>query len=265
MKHTLLKIVMFVFVLSLYNKSSAQTQGTLSFSFTPTSHGTGKHALAIWIGGFRTLVRYCDASTYNYLPTWAGQAWCGFQGTTLDATSSPCRIVGATLGPSLTNYTTQNIVWDGINNYGNLSQDGTTNIFVEETWGTGATQTAVRYFSFVKGPAVDDQTTGIPNDANFTNISLIWQPSLTTASFEAVAASIYPNPSNSGLFTIEAKDSIQNIKVLNTLGAVVFQETVALENTNSKKMDLSGLSNGVYFVSLTNSKGTSNYKVVIEK
>jgi hypothetical protein len=270
MKKINLLVIMAFFV--FLHQSKAQTQGTLTFSLTPTSHGTANHALAIWIangsGGFglmRTLNRYCDAATYNYLPNWASAASCGFQGTTLDATSSPCRIGGATVGGSLTTYSTINIVWDGLNNYGILQADGNYNVAIEETWGIGSSNTVIKQFSFVKGPLVDDQRTGIASDANFTVISLIWQPTLATTPFSVASAAVYPNPSKNGVFTLDFQDKINAIKVYTTLGALVYNETVLFENNTSKKLDLSHFANGIYIINLSNDKGATNHKVVIEK
>ncbi len=269
MKTKIFKAAQLVFVLCFFTHSIAQTQGTLTFSFTPTAHTPANHALAIWIGNAggstRTLYRYCDATTYNYLPTWAGAAFCGFQGTTLDAMSSPCRIGGATVGGLLTTYSPMNINWDGLNNFGNLANDNNIGITIEETWGTGSAKTAVRTFYFVKGPAVDDQTTGIANDANFTGISLLWLPNLATATFANAAATIYPNPSRNGVFNMDLQDTVSAIKVYNTLGALVYNETLLLEKNTSTKLDLSNFSNGIYIVNLSNEKGASNYKLVVEK
>jgi hypothetical protein len=268
MKNNLLKAILFVFVLSSFIKTTAQTQGTLTFSFTPTAHTPANHALAISIGSIRTLVRYCDAPTYNYLPNWASAASCGFQGTTLDATSSPCHIGGAIVGPSLNSYQPINVTWDGLNNYGNLAQDGNLYVFVEETWGIGSTKTAVRYFPFVKGPAVDDQTTGIANDANFTGISLIWLPNaMATAQFsDNPTLKVYPNPSTNGVFNIDFSNQVNSIKVIDMLGKVVYNENIKEDTTDTtKKIDLSSMTNGVYFINATNDKGTSNYKVILDK
>ena len=266
MKNSIIKIICFLCFITHVN---AQTQGTLTFSFTPTAHTPANHALAIWIGNAggsdRTLYRYCDAATYNYLPTWAGAAFCGFRGTTLDATSSPCKIGGATVGGLLSSYAPMTVIWNGLNNYGNLEQDSNTSISIEETWGTGSSNTSVRTFYFVKGPSVDDQRTGIASDANFTGISLIWQPTLATTAFSVAAAAVYPNPSNNGVFTLDFQDKINAIKVYNTLGALVYNETVLFENNTSKKLDLSHFANGIYIINLSNDKGATNHKVVIEK
>jgi len=275
MKKKYLSVIMVFFV--FFSQSKAQTQGTLNFSCTPVSHGTANHALAVYItngpggGAFiRTLSRYCDATTYNYLPNWGGYAGCGYTGTplTLDATSSACNTVGATLGGSLNSYSLVNIGWDGIAQWGGVEYDGQHYVAIEEAWGTGATNHVVRYFSFEKGPAIDDQTTGIANDANFTGISLLWTPNaMATAQFtENPTLKVYPNPSRNGIFNIDFSNQVNNIKVIDMLGKVVYNEIIKADTTDTtKKIDLSSITNGVYFINATNDKGTSNYKVILDK
>ena len=253
---------------------NAQTQGTLTFLFTPTPHSPAKHALAVWIGtgGYlhRTLNRYCDATTRNYLNTWASVANCGFQGTplTLDAISPICETNGAILGGPLTTYSTMNISWDGINQTGNLQSDSYNSITIEEAWGTGTANHVLRYFDFLKGPAIDDQTTGIADDANFTGISLLWTPNAmaTTQFTENPSLKVYPNPSRNGIFNIDFSNQVNNIKVIDMLGKVVYNEIIKADTTDTtKKIDLSSMTNGVYFIKATNDKGTSNYKVILDK
>lgn len=273
MKKIILLLYTIALLLIFSTKVIAQSTGTLTFTYTPIAHGTGNYALAIWIdngsvSGFtRTINRFCDATTYNHLPTWAGAAWCGFSGTPLvqDATSVGCRTIGAILGGNLLNYSTRTIIWDGINQYSVLASDSTCRVVIEETWGSGTNQTAIRYFTFTKGPNVDDQTTGIPNDANYKDISLIWQPTLTTESFAAATATVFPNPSNTGVFNLAVKDSVTAVKVYSILGATLSNETVSLSNGDTKTLDLSSYNNGLYIVSVTNNKGTANYKVVLDK
>ena len=45
-----IKIVFLALALVFFINTNAQTHGTLTFSFTPTSHGTTNHALVIWLG-----------------------------------------------------------------------------------------------------------------------------------------------------------------------------------------------------------------------
>ena len=279
MKKTIIKSMLFVLALSCITKATAQpqTQGILTFSFTPTAHSPAKHALVVYItnlpggGGFvKTLNRYCDATTSNYLNTWAAVANCGYTGSplTLDATTSSCITVGAVLGGSLNTYSTVNTSWDGNIYTGFLEYDQTNYVAIEEAWGTGATNHVVRYFSFEKGPAIDDQTTGIANDANFTGISLLWTPNaMATAQFtENPTLKVYPNPSRNGIFNIDFSNQVNNIKVIDMLGKVVYNEIIKADTTDTtKKIDLSSITNGVYFINATNDKGTSNYKVILDK
>lgn len=264
----------FIFILItilniLAQKIYSQTTGTLTLTYTPRSHGSGNYALATWIGfntfNMRTINRFCDASTSNYLPTWANLAGCNIVGAGFDAMGSNCRINGATIGGTLNGYSTRTVTWDGIDNEGVNFNDSNTGISIQQTWGLGSTNTATRIFFFTKGPNVDDQTTGIPNDLNFTNISLIWQPTLSTSNFLALQAKVFPNPSNSGFFNIELKDSISKIAVSSILGKTVFSENTNLLSGDTKILDLSALSNGVYIVTLSNENAASNYKLVLSK
>ena len=271
MKKIILLLYTIALLLIFSTKAIAQTTGTLTFTYTPIAQGTGNYALAIWIdsgapvGFTRTLVRFCDTNTPNYLQSWASIAWCVATNTNYDATSSVCRVNGAITGSSLSGYATRTVVWDGVRDIDFLANDGTYRVAVEETWGPGIFQKALRYFTFTKGPNVDDQTTGIPNDANYKDISLIWQPTLTTESFAAATATVFPNPSNTGVFNLAVKDSVTAVKVYSILGEILSNETVSLSNGDTKTLDLSSYNNGLYIVSVTNNKGTANYKVVLDK
>ena len=65
---------------------------------------------------------------------------------------------------------------------------------------------------------------------------------------------------------MDLKNDINNIKVINILGKVVYNEKVTQDSAGTtKRVDLSNLVNGLYIVSVTNDNGTSNYKVVLNK
>ncbi len=270
--------IIFIIAIILSNKTNsiAQTTGTLTFTYTPLEHSSGnfnadkRYVLAIWIanngGNFvKTINRYCEATYYDKLPNWSSYAGCDFSGTILNAMGSSCATSGAILGGVLTSYAPRTIIWDGTNSNGSLAQDMLYNVRIEETWGPGSSARSVKNFSFIKGPNVDDQTTGIPSDANFTGISLLWQPTLSTESFADATATVFPNPSNTGVFNLAVKDSVTAVKVYSILGATLSNETVSLSNGDTKTLDLSSYNNGLYIVSVTNNKGTANYKVVLDK
>lgn len=263
----------FIFILLFNHYNFAQvTPGTLTFTYTPVSHGTSSYALVIWIGNQnglgseRTLNLYCDAATKNRLPIWASFSNCGFNGgTTYDATSPSCRINGAVVGGPLTAYSTISTTWSGLQHFDTLLGDGNFSIIIEESWGASASNRALRYFPFVKSTAVDDQTTGIPNDANFTNISLLWQPNLSNKSFSAIDATIAPNPSDNGFFNIVSNNEINNCKVYNVLGNLVFESKKNILIGENNTLDLAGFANGMYIVNLSNGVASTNFKIVLNQ
>lgn len=253
------------FSFSLY----AQTAGTLTFTFTPVSHtgysGT-KNVLAIWIqsstGTFvKTKLRRAGSGTSDHLPTFAVNAG----GTAGNCLSAATNTVSATTGATLTTFTAKSITWDGTNVSGVQVPDGSYRVAVEECWNHGTTAKTVRYFNFTKGPNSDIQTPA--NDANFTGISLQWIPTSTVGlqdlSAEANGVSIFPNPSNDGLFTINFQSS-NNIKVINTLGVTVYDEKIE-SGENSKNIDLSTLANGVYIVYVIDGNKSTKHKIIINK
>jgi len=89
--------------------------------------------------------------------------------------------------------------------------------------------------------------TGI-NENNFENIS------------------VYPNP-NSGIFTVGFSTVLKNditLKVLNTLGSVVYKEELSdIEGNFSHTLDLSNLDKGMYFLVLENYQGNTVDRIII--
>lgn len=78
--------------------------------------------------------------------------------------------------------------------------------------------------------------------------------------------SIYPNPSTTGIFQINtlisnANNAENTIKVYDYSGQVVY----VAELNNNSTLDLSNLSNGIYFVTFNNGLGTETTKVSIAK
>jgi hypothetical protein len=76
-------------------------------------------------------------------------------------------------------------------------------------------------------------------------ISLYLQASNAVLGLESVNKveySVFPNPSNDCI-SIDTSDALKNVSILNSLGQQVFQG-------NSKKIDISNFSNGVYFLHL---------------
>lgn len=71
----------------------------------------------------------------------------------------------------------------------------------------------------------------------------------------------YPNPNN-GSFIIESNHDIK-ISVVNSLCQIV--KTIELNSTNNFKIDITGLSAGIYFVKAQGADQVTGYKIIVEK
>jgi hypothetical protein len=253
-----------LFVCSLLN---AQTTGTLTLAFSQTPHtsfeGT-KNVMAVWIesstGTFvKTRARNAGGGTSDHLAVWAVKSG----GSAGNCMSASCNTLGATTGATLSNFGNRNFNWDGTDVSGNILPDGTYKITVESTWNHGSAATTTRSYTFVKGAAQDVQTPA--SDANFTNISLAWNPAgsgLVENTLEMVV-SIQPNPSANGVYNVEFNYATK-VSAMNLAGEEVYTEDVKM-NEVSKTVDLSNVSTGVYFICVTNGSAVSKHKVVINK
>ncbi len=263
MKTKLHYLIVFTLMLCLGFKASAQTAGTLTFTFTTPIHTTGnyetngRYALAVWIetstGTFIKTKKInwggATSNTGDHLPQWVSK--------------SAKNVVDATSGATLSTFLPKTISWNGTNVAGAVVADGAYRVAIQETWGHG-TATATRYFNFTKGTAIDTQ---IPTaDTNFTAIALYWSPALATDNFVSnPTATLYPNPTTA-VFTIDYKNNVNNIKVINILGEVIMNQNIEeADSESSKNIDLSRFSNGMYIIKVTNEKSSSNFKLILNK
>ena len=255
----------------------AQTPGTMTFKFTEAAGtATSKNIIAVWIennaGTFiKTRIKYA-VTEVDHLPSWAVKSG----GTASNSSAAACNVVGATTGATLTSTSTptsmgaKTITWDGTNAAGTIVADGIYKVWVETSWlsGTAAnSHGSITSYSFTKGAVVDNQAPAgaTITSATYSAITVDWVPT-SGVGVAAVSAnpelSVYPNPSN-GVFNVNFYQ-VNNIKVINTLGAVVYEEKVD-PSTLNKSIDLSTFANGIYFISVSNDKGTSNQKVILDK
>jgi len=267
----LLSILSFVTVFGL-GSLSAQTDGTLTVTFTevaktPTYNGNAQHDLAVWIqsntGTFiKTKRRYAGSGTNDHLPTWSVNAG----GTAGNCLATACNTLDATTGATRSTWTTYTVTWDGKKGAaatGTLQADGVYKVAIQSTWNHGTSGTTMQTYTFTKGATPDHQ---MPADnAFFTGVMLDWVPVATGVNEMANAPvfSIYPNPTN-GVFNVDFKNAT-SIKVMNTLGAVIYEEKIEQSTEGSKKIDLSNFANGIYFISVSNNQATSNHKIILEK
>lgn len=253
-----------LFILLGFFSLNAQTVGTLTFKLGDKTHSSTysgtKRCLGVWIEQnttgttwvfVKSLAAYGKNTQTNHLPTWKA------------ASASNTTGVSSTSTLSWSSGVLQTLTWNGQNVAGTVVTDGNYRVAVEETWDHGTTNTAVEYFPFTKGTASVSLT---PTSTNFNSVTLTWQAPLATDSFtKSPEAIVYPNPSK-GVFNIDFKSDVNNIKVVDILGKVIYNEDIK-ETTalTTKNIDMSRFNNGIYLVRVSNDNGTSTYKVLLEK
>ena len=94
----------------------------------------------------------------------------------------------------------------------------------------------------------------------YDNLYLHKNTVLSNADFTASTTKMYPNPTKNS-FTIEAKNNIQNVSVLNMLGQQVLS---ANPNSLSTSLDLSTFQNGIYIVKTTVDGSVVSSKIIKE-
>ena len=258
--------------LCLSTAALAQTQGTLTFTFTPVTkspcYSASKNVLAVWIennaGTFiKTKLRYCcGGSTIDHLPTWSVNA-----GGSLGNCSS-ANTTDATTGATLTSFTAKSFTWDGKTGpaaTATLVPDGVYKVMIQETWNHGTSGTATTTYTFTKGPNKDSQTPAAT--ANITGVTLNWIPTSASGIEEVVSGTmdikVYPNPNNSGIVNVDFEKA-NNIRVINTLGVVVYNEEVDRSSV-AKTINLSALANGIYFICVSDGDNYAKHKIILNK
>ena len=83
---------------------------------------------------------------------------------------------------------------------------------------------------------------------------------LSINEFELNALTVYPNPAQDVL-NIDYKSELTGVKVYNLLGQEVINRTAA---TSQMKLDISGLTSGVYIVKLSAEEGEHSFRVIKE-
>lgn len=265
--------------------ANGQTAGTLTFTYnqpTPTSPSVtgGSNVYAVWIensaGTFiKTKCRYTSTSTDDHLPTWASKSGCA---STTTATGAACNVTDAATGATRKANTTptafgaKTVTWDGKNVVGTTNGttvvDGTYKIWVESSWNDGPNNihNELIGFTFTKGP--NEETLNPAGDTRINTVTLHWVPSALSVDEnlpQNPLVIIYPVPST-GVFNLQLKNEVNNIKVYDLLGRVVYTEKLNQAVPNSTvSIDVSYVANGNYIISLENDNGVSNYEVIVSK
>lgn len=121
------------------------------------------------------------------------------------------------------------------------------------TPGTQIKNTAYIYFDFNE-PVVTN--TAINTIETVTGIS--------TQSNSNDGWNVYPNPSTGALYIVNSSSvkEASQVQVLNAIGQTILEETIT---SNYKNLDLSKLTNGVYFVKITSDKNSTVKRIVLSK
>lgn len=280
MEKTLFKLTVALIAFFSSTILTSQTTGTLTFTFTEvpkassaTYNGNAQHVLAAWVqnttgtgtGTFvKTKLRYAGPGTNDHLPTWSVNAG----GTASNCLATACNTVDATTGATRSSWATYQLTWDGKKGpaaTGTVQPDGVYKVTIQSTWNHGTGGTATTSYTFTKGPAIDHQTPAATT--TFSNVTLHWAPTVVTgideASSENPQITIYPNPGND-IINIDFSNT-SSIKVVNMLGVVVYEEKVELAEEGTKTIDMSAFAGGIYFVNVSNPKGSVNHKIILNK
>ena len=264
MKKLLAQLTSVAFVICISTSAFAQTAGTLTFTYTEVAKTASscynfsntQHTFALWIqsnsGTFvKTKIRNWGGITTDHLPTWNS--------------NSGGNTVSATTGATKASFGSGTVTWDGTDVTGLQVADGIYKVSIEQCWNHGASFITVTSYTFTKGPTADHQLPA--NTANISGVKLDWVP--TTSSLNDAASSInpllsvYPNPTE-GVFNVDFKNAT-NFKVLNSLGAILYEEKIEQLTSGTKSIDLSNFTNGIYFINVSNGTNSSNHKIILNK
>jgi hypothetical protein len=86
--------------------------------------------------------------------------------------------------------------------------------------------------------------------------------------FDGLQLEIFPNPSN-GTFTVKLKsesNESMNLRIINNMGKVVYmEENIMTQPVFIREIDLSGYSEGLYFINLNSNNSSYIEKIIIKK
>ena len=264
-----------IFSLAKIEKVNAQTDGTLTFTYTqavPSGTTATKNVMALWIednaGTFiKTKMRYIGGGTSDHLPTWVSKS----AQNIVDASSGATLPV--TTPTAVAAFGTKTITWDGKSASTTTTvADGTYKVWIESSYCNpqppNGQHWLITSFTFTKGSTAFHSTpTG---DANFSGITIDWVPATSSGvqNMEGKnAVNVYPNPTD-GIVKVEIPNALNgSISVENILGATVYEENVNISGSTTKTIDLSKLAKGTYFVKVkdNSTKEDQKFKVVLSK
>lgn len=241
---TTLAFCLFSFLLAAQNEApNANTDGTLTV--TANVGYSSPYYFAVWIKGttgtfLRTITMYGQNSKYyKDLGHWNSE--------------SGANKVNAVTGATKSTASAYTSTWNGKDQANTTTvPDGNYTVSIEmssESYGTNSKYITT---TFTKGPAVVTLTPTAVSP--ISNVSIQWVPSSTAINNIELSKlySVYPNPTRSTVY-INGFD-IEAIEVYALNGKLIFV-------TNNQKIDLSGLSKGIYLAKITTKAGTFMKKI----
>lgn len=94
----------------------------------------------------------------------------------------------------------------------------------------------------------------------YTNNDATYQLEMTSLKKEDKALIVYPNPTT-GEVELFSSEQMEEVEITDVTGKIVFSEQL---NTNSEKLHLNFLSDGVYYLKVRNANGSVNHKKLIK-
>jgi ligand-binding sensor domain-containing protein len=111
----------------------------------------------------------------------------------------------------------------------------------------------------VKGLIIDSQHTVWV--ATSTGVSAIMFPAISVIATEISAFNLFPNPSNDVLYLTNENQDVQQVKMYNNLGALVY---VNNNNQPNYSIDVSSYAQGLYYVNIHCSDAIIRRKIVVK-
>jgi hypothetical protein len=94
--------------------------------------------------------------------------------------------------------------------------------------------------------------TGIANDSSQTSVYVFDPNGIMEVQSAENGFALYPNPSNTCIYlwAIDPKNSIENVRIFNNMGALV--KSISGDNN---RIDVNGMNSGIYFIEIETSTG----------
>jgi hypothetical protein len=137
---------------------------------------------------------------------------------------------------------------------GSYGDGGATNDLVTASSGSSTPQTSF-YFDYT-------DNTWYYTTSNVM-VRMNFNPALSIENIsQETGLSVFPNPASNEITVQVAKESIATFSILDSRGTLLGSYML---NGLSKSIDITNMSDGIYFILLTDGKSTSTKKIVINK